>query len=77
MSEILQAIARVRRAMPRNADVMRICDELEWRLVDKVVDKPKVVNKVDKPVVDMVDRKSKRVRTDYMRVYQRKRRAGK
>lgn len=24
-----QVIARVRRAMPRNADVMRLCDELE------------------------------------------------
>lgn len=29
MSEIIQAIGRVRRAMPRNADVMLICDELE------------------------------------------------
>jgi hypothetical protein len=29
MSDTLQAIGRVRRAMPRNADVMLICDELE------------------------------------------------
>ena len=27
--EILAAIGRVRRAMPRNVDVMLICDELE------------------------------------------------
>lgn len=29
MSDTIQAIGRVRRAMPRNADVMLICDELE------------------------------------------------
>lgn len=32
MSEIAQAIGRVRRAMPRNSDVMLICDECD-RLV--------------------------------------------
>jgi len=30
--EIQQLIGRVRRAMPRNADVMQICDELEKRI---------------------------------------------
>lgn len=29
MSDTIQAIGRVRRSMPRNADVMLICDELE------------------------------------------------
>ena len=33
MSEILVTIARVRRAMPRNTDVMAICDALEKELV--------------------------------------------
>ncbi len=34
MSEVLQIIARVRRAMPRNADVMAICSELERLLTE-------------------------------------------
>ncbi len=29
---LYQTISRIRRAMPRNADVMTICDELEKRL---------------------------------------------
>lgn len=33
MEEIIQTIARVRRAMPRNGDVMMVCSELERRLV--------------------------------------------
>jgi hypothetical protein len=33
MSEIIQTIARVRRAMPRNPDVMAICDELEKQML--------------------------------------------
>lgn len=32
MSDLAQTIGRVRRAMPRNADVMVICDELDKRL---------------------------------------------
>ena len=31
-AELLQTIARVRRAMPRNGDVLAICDALESRL---------------------------------------------
>lgn len=36
--ELTKTIARVRRAMPRNADVMSLCDALEARLatVEKV-----------------------------------------
>ena len=33
MSDIMQTISRVRRAMPRNGDVMAICDALEVELV--------------------------------------------
>jgi hypothetical protein len=32
MSDIMQTISRVRRAMPRNIDVMAVCDELEASL---------------------------------------------
>lgn len=31
--EIIQTISRVRRAMPRNSDVMELCDELERLLL--------------------------------------------
>jgi hypothetical protein len=33
MDDLLKTVSRVRRAMPRNFDVMTICDELERRLV--------------------------------------------
>ena len=29
MNDLAQTIGRVRRAMPRNADVMEVCDQLE------------------------------------------------
>lgn len=32
MSEIIQTIGRLRRAMPRNQDVMSVCDALEAAL---------------------------------------------
>jgi hypothetical protein len=31
---LVALIARVRRAMPRNADLMKLCEELEHRLLD-------------------------------------------
>jgi len=34
--ELLQAIGRVRRAMPRNPDVMAICDALEKTMVARL-----------------------------------------
>ena len=39
MSEVTQAIGRVRRAMPRNADVMLICDELDKLLRTAFIEK--------------------------------------
>lgn len=33
MSDTLQTISRLRRAMPRNKDVMDVCDELERKVV--------------------------------------------
>lgn len=35
-NELIKTIARVRRAMPRNVDVMEICDALEKRLQEPV-----------------------------------------
>jgi hypothetical protein len=34
-NEIMQTISRVRRAMPRNKDVMDICDALETEIVSE------------------------------------------
>jgi hypothetical protein len=42
MSDIAEAIGRVRRAMPRNQDVMLICDELDNRLRISAPIKPKL-----------------------------------
>jgi hypothetical protein len=60
MNEIAHIIGRVRRAMPRNDDVMTLCDELERRLVTRVVT----------PVVTAVT--PKRDRAEYMRQYRAK-----
>jgi hypothetical protein len=57
-SEVLLAIARVRRAMPRNPDVMLVCSELEARLV----------------TVTATEIKPKFDRNAYQREYMRKRR---
>jgi hypothetical protein len=35
LEPLLSVIARVRRAMPRNPDVMRICDEAEKMMVKR------------------------------------------
>lgn len=64
----LAVIARVRRAMPRNGDVMLVCDVAERALVKPVAvaaeaPKPKVAGKAD--------------RKAYMRDYMRKRREAK
>jgi hypothetical protein len=58
-AEVLSAIARVRRAMPRNVDVMLVCDELERQLVAPSTDGPRL--KFD--------------RVAYQREYMRERRA--
>jgi len=68
-SEIYVLIARIRRAMPRNADVMVLCDELEGRVVTAVVTPVT-------PVVTMVTRNQppKRDRAAYMRGYRARKR---
>jgi hypothetical protein len=42
MSEVTEAIGRIRRAMPRNADAMLICDELDRRLRSNPTETPKL-----------------------------------
>jgi uridine kinase len=41
LTEIMKTISRVRRAMPRNGDVMLLCQELERLLVHPETNKPK------------------------------------
>lgn len=70
-ADLMKTIARVRRAMPRNADVMEICDALEQRLSTVIFsdDEMHVVNPGG--VVTKFDK------TAYMRDYMRKKRAEK
>lgn len=68
MEDLLSIIARVKRSMPRNADVMAVCDALEARLVSKPV------NTVLADVSSAVNN-GKQDRKAYMREYMRKRRA--
>lgn len=41
LTEALKVISRVRRAMPRNEDVMMLCQELERLIVNPATKKPK------------------------------------
>lgn len=73
-TELSQIIARVQRAMPRNADVMAICDELAGRL--RIAAPPMPTEKIVEAASAMLagpgfDRKA------YMRDYMRKKRKAK
>jgi hypothetical protein len=57
--DIVQAIARLKRAFPRNADVLAVCDALETRQAAPIVDQ----------AAEGFDRRA------YQRDYMRKRRA--
>ena len=63
--DLLQVIAKVRRAMPRNPDVMAVCDGLETRLRQNVQE------------VKLAPAKPRFDKRAYQREYMRKRRAGK
>jgi hypothetical protein len=66
----LQLIARIRRAMPRNADVLELCQRLERRVVgSRLIDAARGRD-VPKPAAKF-DKKS------YQREYMKKRRAEK
>ncbi len=59
-NDLLATVSRVKRAMPRNADVMAICEALERRLIE-------APPPAEKPKFD---------RRAYQRELMRKRRAG-
>lgn len=46
LTEITKTISRVRRVMPRNDDVMLLCQELERLLTTPATNKPKFDRKV-------------------------------
>ncbi len=66
--EIMSTIAKVRRTMPRNSEVMSICDELEKRIITPAVKADPVNGSSKKP-------KKKFDKTAYMRTYMRELRA--
>ena len=63
--ELVQAIARLKRAFPRNADVLAVCEALEGQQAPAI---GKLV--CDPPASETFDRRA------YQRDYMRKRRAG-
>jgi hypothetical protein len=75
MSEILLTVAKVRRAMPRNVEVMIVCDALEGALNDMA----KLEQALIKAETDaaMVDVRKRFDRKAYQRQYMRKWRAKK
>lgn len=66
-------IARIRRTMPRNVDVMAVCDELEARLTAPLPE-PKIVERVVERIVEP-PAKPKFDKKAYQRDLMRKRRA--
>jgi hypothetical protein len=68
---IIGLIGRIRRAMPRNVDVMVLCDELEGRVVTPVVTPAEVVTRCQ-PCNQR--NQPKRDRAAYMRSYRAARR---
>jgi hypothetical protein len=83
VTKLLVTIARLRRAMPRNADAMVVCDELDRMLTTQSVNVAVnsggagvAVNKLTPVAGDEVGR-THPARRNYMREYMRKRRAAK
>lgn len=60
-SEVLATVARVRRAMPRNTDVMVICDVLESSLTQRSLPLPPVI---ERELAVLADRAAKRAERD-------------
>jgi hypothetical protein len=78
-TDLFLLTARLRRAQPRNMDVLELCDRAERmaRIATasaKVVSQPSVANGVAAPMANSAN-KRKRNRADYMRTYMRRRRA--
>lgn len=77
-TDLLKTIARVRRAMPRNADVMELCDALERQMARPPFEGGRIrVNEPNEIVVINPDEGtvSRFDKTAYMRDYMRKKRA--
>jgi hypothetical protein len=72
----MNTIARVRRAMPRNADVMRICEIAEAHLIVRreISEGVLTVKRADVAAAEIMDR-SGFDRKKYQRDYMRKKRA--
>lgn len=82
--ELIKTIARVRRAMPRNTDVMIICDALEQKLQDEAAAPERNIAGIPvshlKPMAEPINNRSDLPRFDrtaYQREYMRQRRARK
>jgi len=63
MDDLVQAIGRLKRAQPRNTDMMLVCERLESLLIRRLPVQPKSAGGFDK--------------TAYMKDYMRRRRAEK
>lgn len=70
MSEILQIIGRLRRAMPRNPDVMAACD---W--VDRMVSVPRASIEAPLARTEMQPAKPKLSRAEIQRNYRLRKKA--
>lgn len=74
MSDKIQTIARVRRAMPRNKDVMDVCDMAEESLASSSVVERSAVNAVVAGSTPASSAKPPFDRKAYMRDYMKQRR---
>lgn len=72
--EVMTAVARLRRMMPRNADAMLVCEYVE-QVANRVITTSLPVSSVLGPVSEPVSTASKTDRKAYMRDLMRKRRA--
>jgi hypothetical protein len=77
--DLLKTIARLRRAMPRNADVTEVCDALEGLLQRRSLALPAVSSvppvHAEQPAELKITRVPKFDKRAYMRDYMRKKRA--
>jgi hypothetical protein len=78
-TDLFVLTARLRRAQPRNMEVLELCDRAEQlaraaAASAKVVSQPSAANGVAAAVANTAN-KPRRDRADYMRTYMRRRRA--
>jgi hypothetical protein len=80
--DLFALTARLRRAQPRNADVIELCERAEklvrehgTSLVANAVNEPSMANTATVIGANTAANKPKRHRAEYMRTYMRQRRA--